>query len=421
MRGALQGATIHGGHAGNIDEILVGDTPPIVVDPPPVYCQIRSDSPPPVVNEPTELTTFCVREYCTFTVQKAWDHGNIAQYHQPLGTREEFQFLWPMLTCRNCCFLHGAPYIQIGSDDYISSMTNTTNWYDSVFIALFAQLAVHYAHITYDKCHSSLPLPVNLPLLIHIRYPKETLLEGQYKALPPGMTRVVAVLHKAAHHAVLEIDIHNKKVHVYDGLYRDLNKWLDYVFSAMKHCMLCDTEAAHLCEADKPKLMKFGVSRHTRMSIEGYKLTVGIHEWRFERGHFIKQVDLFNCGPIACTKILEMFHLTSTYEVKLAYDTNSICNLVTENWRHFVHRCDQDLLVRVREHLPLHTPTAEEGNLVLLLQNTASTAPISDPVIAGAVAVSAQAEIDHHQLCFCYCDSPDMELVRMKCCKQTIH
>ena len=58
------------------------------------------------------------------------------------------------------------------------------------------------------------------------------------------------------------------------------------------------------------------------MSIEGYQLTLGIHEHdegRFERGHFIKQLDLdpFNCGPIACTKILEMLHLTSDYEVKL--------------------------------------------------------------------------------------------------------
>jgi hypothetical protein len=104
------------------------------------------------------------------------------------------------------------------------------------------------------------------------------LLEGQYKPLPPGVIRVVAVLHKATHHAVLEIDIHNKKVHVYDGLYRDLDRWLDYVFSAMKHCMMCDLEAAHLCEADKPKSMKVDGLRHARMSIEGYKLMVGIHE-----------------------------------------------------------------------------------------------------------------------------------------------
>jgi hypothetical protein len=77
--------------ADNINAVLVDYTPPIVVESPPVYCQIMSDSPPPVVNEPTEEPTmFCVREYSTITVQEAWDNGNIAPYQQPLGTCEEF-------------------------------------------------------------------------------------------------------------------------------------------------------------------------------------------------------------------------------------------------------------------------------------------------------------------------------------------
>jgi hypothetical protein len=103
------------------------------------------------------------------------------------------------------------------------------------------------------------------------------LVKGQYKAVPLGVTRVVAVLHEAGHYAVLEIDILNKKVYVHDGLYRDLDRWLDYVFSAMKCCMICDLEAVHLCHPDDPKLMKVGGLRHPKMSIEGYKLTVGIH------------------------------------------------------------------------------------------------------------------------------------------------
>ena len=76
--------------------------------------------------------------------------------------------------------------------------------------------------------------------------------------------------------------------------------------------------------------------------------------------------------------------------------------------------------MRVTERLPLRTPTAEKGNLVLPLRNTASTVPISDPVIAAAAAALAQAKIDEQQLCFCYCDLPNMGLVRLKCCKQTI-
>jgi hypothetical protein len=46
-------------------------------------------------------------------------------------------------------------------------------------------------------------------------------------------------------------------------------------FSAMKRCMICDLEAAHLCHPDDPKSMKVGRLRHPKMSIEGYKLPVG--------------------------------------------------------------------------------------------------------------------------------------------------
>ena len=77
--------------------------------------------------------------------------------------------------------------------------------------------------------------------------------------------------------------------------------------------------------------------------------------------------------------------------------------------------------MRVRERLVLHTPVAEEGDIVLSLRNSSSTTHIGDPVIAAAARASALVEIDPHTLCFCYCDSPDMELVRLTCCKQTIH
>ncbi len=59
------------GDVHSINEVLAVNPPPIVVDPPPVYCQITSDSPPSVDNEGTEPTTFRVREYSTFTVQEA--------------------------------------------------------------------------------------------------------------------------------------------------------------------------------------------------------------------------------------------------------------------------------------------------------------------------------------------------------------
>jgi len=274
------------------------------------YCQLTFDSPQPVVviEESTEQETYRASEFSTFTVQEAWDKGNIARYYQTLSSRQEFKFLWPRLTCMECTFPHHKPFIQIGDEDYMASITQTTNWYDGVFIASFSQLAAHYAHITKDERSTTIPSQVNLPLLIHITYPNEFLQEGQYKSIPPDITRVVAVVHDRDHYGVLEIDIPSKKVIIYDGLYRDLDKWVDYVFSALKRCMLCDLRITHLYAPDEPKLMTLGRSRHAKMSIEGYRLTLGIEDyWRFERGHFIKQLDSFNCGPIACMKILESF------------------------------------------------------------------------------------------------------------------
>jgi hypothetical protein len=117
-----------------------------------------------------------------------------------------------------------------------------------------------------------------------------------------------------------------------------------------------------------------------------------------------------------------MFHLTTIQEVQLSYAINAVRTLVAEHWRKFIQRSEQDLIVRVREQLPLRTPVAEDGDIVLPLRNTSSsTTCVGDPVIAAAAGASAQADIDPHKLCFCYCDSPHMELVRMECCQQMIH
>ncbi len=110
----------------------------LTVSPPPhsnqTYCQLTFDSPQPaavVIEESTEPETYYrASEFSTFTVQEAWDKGNIARYHQTLSSHREFKFLWPRLTCMECTFPHHKPFIQIGDEDYIASITQTTNWYD---------------------------------------------------------------------------------------------------------------------------------------------------------------------------------------------------------------------------------------------------------------------------------------------------
>jgi hypothetical protein len=97
--------------------------------------------------------TFCVLEYLTFTLQEAWDNGNIARNHSILSGRQriEYKFLFPTLTCGECCFPHAKTLISVGDSDFLTSNRLTKRWYDGVFISSFAQLAAHYAHLTVSE------------------------------------------------------------------------------------------------------------------------------------------------------------------------------------------------------------------------------------------------------------------------------
>jgi hypothetical protein len=74
-------------------------------------------------------------------------------------------------------------------------------------------------------------------------------------------------------------------------------------------------------------------------------------------------VDTFNCGPIVCMKILEIYKLTTFYEVNLAYNANSIWSFVINEWTRLVAQCNNDLLLHVGERIPLLEPWPEDGEL----------------------------------------------------------
>ncbi len=81
---------------------------------------------------------------------------------------------------------------------------------------------------------------------------------------------------------------------------------------------------------------------------QGYMLSFDVsQQWQLERGHFVRQPKGYNCGPIASTKILEMFGLVTEFEVNNAYGLGTIRNLVTEQWKRFLIRCNDDLIFRI--------------------------------------------------------------------------
>ncbi len=119
----------------------------------------------------------------------------------------DYKFLFPMLTCGECCLPHSKTLISVGDSDDFNSNRSTNRWYDGVFISSFAQLAAHYAHLTVSERSRVLGDSYKQPLLLHVKYPNQILQEGKYKALPDHVTKVVAVMHDRDHYAVMEIDI----------------------------------------------------------------------------------------------------------------------------------------------------------------------------------------------------------------------
>jgi hypothetical protein len=193
---------------------------------------------------------------------------------------------------------------------------------------------------------------------------------------------------------------------------------MDHVVSGMKRCMLLGLNDGIHHRANEPSVSNLGGSRRPQKAIHGYSLFLGLEEWRLEREDFIKQVDTFNCGPIACMKILEIYNLTTLYDVNLAYNTNTILNFFISEWTRLVAHCNNNLILRVREHIPLLEPWPEDGETTTVPRRSY---PSIDAAVAAAAAASADASEADMDICFCCCDSLAMELVCLTCCKKTIH
>jgi hypothetical protein len=124
----------------------------------------------------------------------------------------EYKFLFPTVTCSECCFSHLKTLISVGDSDYLHSNRFSNRWYNGVFISSFAQLVARYAHLTVSEQSSVLGDKYKQPLLLHVTYPHQILQKGKYKVLPDHVAKAVAVMHDRDHYALMEIDIPVKRL-----------------------------------------------------------------------------------------------------------------------------------------------------------------------------------------------------------------
>ncbi len=69
--------------------------------------------------------------------------------------------------------------------------------------------------------------------------------------------------------------------------------------------------------ADTAVYENVGCSRKPKICMNGYDIIIAMQKWQLERGYFLQKLDGNNCGPIACMKIMELFHAIDAEEIRV--------------------------------------------------------------------------------------------------------
>ena len=89
--------------------------------------------------------------------------------------------------------------------------------------------------------------------------------------------------------------------------------------------------------------------------VNGFDLVINSVKWRLIRGNFIIQSDGFNCGPIACWKVMELFSRLDESDAADCYAKACIRYVVFEEWHKMIKHLDELGCLKVndtREELP---------------------------------------------------------------------
>ncbi len=124
-----------------------------------------------------------------------------------------------------------------------------------------------------------------------------------------------------------------------------------------------------------------GHSRKSKEYVNGYDIIIAMQKWQLERGYFLHQSGGNNCGPIACMKIMKLFHVIDVEEAGEVYKKKNIHQFAMAEWDRLLECCSNNFPVFVSEKL-----------------------------IDGTF-----------ELCFCCKDSPSMEVINLPCCKASVH
>ena len=309
----------------------------------------------------------CYRKKYSFEEAKQLDKKRCLQLpSRPNGRKlKSYDFLFPTLLC-DCC-PQGSALISVGDNKYFDDCENTNRWLESDFLSSFGTLAAHFSHGN-NTIITRRFIPCN--------YPNDEVDESQCYSFSPAPTSLVSVFYGNSHFVVAEMDIPNKVCTISDGLRYPLSTWKDHIINVLRRCNLVDIDCIATFDR-KSNILEFD---HYLIS---KKWTVR-YDAELER-----QRDSYNCGPIACLKLNQIFCCKDTFE---DLDVSSYRSFVRRRFEYLLQKFSSDLSVshRVRE--------GEESSKEL--------------------SISSSTQID----CFCFENSAADELIiRLPCCNKRQH
>lgn len=270
-----------------------------------------------------------------YTAEEAWEQDKVKKVDsRSLSSRrtKKYNFVYATLQCPSCC-ITGSHTIVMGDEEYLSDSQFTRRWYDFDFISGFAALVAHEAHL--ESHNQSLDFTTSTQL-VHCLHPHATPEVSSCYNLNEDTDKIVSVLHAKQHYSVLVGDTRMKTISIYDGLYYDLDTWQMHVVNVLKCSKLVDRLATAEFVQEPNDIRSFDII-----------VKIGNEEWRIRSGYSQKQVDSFNCGPIACFKIMEIFNCLEYRMETYHKDTKLYRVTVIEAYKRLVKKYNSDLNVTV--------------------------------------------------------------------------
>ena len=289
----------------------------------------------------------------THTVAQSWELGITHS-----NDSDDCKFVDAQLHCETCGYYQALPRIAINDAKYMRRMKFCQDYYRFEFILSFV------SHV--DNASNA-----QLPFLQVITYENQRLVKDDVFPVPRGHKTIAGIFHASEHYAVAEVELTSRTITIYDGLFYELSTWYNNVVRLLKKCDLIEFETlgVELIPDAKSKLI-FEGHRRGKDVVNGYDLVINSVKWRLIRGTFIVQSDGFNCGPIACLKVMELFSRLDQASAADCYAKARIRYVVCEEWESMIKISDDhgSLLVKdTREGFPLDQgkpdPSSEESHL----------------------------------------------------------